>query len=287
MDNQSRTCFVALVVSAEDPELHITIATTSNASNHEIKIMQQDLERKVRPYLPIEVKIGNFRMRGSYNDVQTYDCTFTDTIVSQVIATFYEDNYRAAYGKRMFPVLEPHITVDTTAKLNLFEAMIVEQQGVFTVVDTIFSTRSDSVVPAAAAAVPSSPPRPMGTETWVCPECKKWNPISSKECAQFGCDQWRPKKCMPGRVGDWECCGETQFASRSNCRRCGNAKTGSLQGVYSAPPYPMDAASAPPPPPENPRAKQKHKADWTCPGCGDNQWARNKRCRMCSTERPL
>ena len=57
-------------------------------------------------------------------------------------------------------------------------------------------------------------------EEWKCRKCGKSNPMTQKECSTSRCREWRPRHLAPKRKGDWECCGEVQFASRKKCRKC-------------------------------------------------------------------
>lgn len=96
-------------------------------------------------------------------------------------------------------------------------------------------------------------------EGWKCRKCGSQNPISVRDCG--GCNEWRPLNFAPKRKGDWECCGEIQFASRKKCRRCDKEKTG------EAPPF-------------------RH-GDWLCVKCKDHQFASRTECRKCGSSRPV
>ena len=106
---------------------------------------------------------------------------------------------------------------------------------------------------------------------WKCIKCFRENPSSSKECESINCNQWRPRNQIPKRKGDWQCCQETQFASRNKCRKCNKPKHG--------------------------RKKEEKEdiavnivfrvGDWLCPKCNDHQFQNRTYCRKCETSRPV
>lgn len=62
------------------------------------------------------------------------------------------------------------------------------------------------------------------------------------------------------KSGDWKCisCGENNFSSRTNCRRCGN-NTNSY--------------------------RNQNNDDWICTQCNYSNFKKNKSCRQCNTSR--
>lgn len=285
MDAGKRVCFVALIVPAPvDVELHITIGVAKDVTEHESRMIQQAMERLIRPHLPIQVEICNYRLRGNDNTIPTYDVAFPDGIVDQLLKKFYRTYYKGDPAKRQYPLLEAHVTVDTPAKLAHIESLIHgPQKGCFQVVDTTFQVRQEGADPVYSA------------EDWKCASCGKANPIGRKECLTAGCSQWRPQQAMPRRPGDWECCGSIVFGSKPNCLKCGrpnpNLMARNLEAP-SAPPAPFaQSLYETPPPPANASAvavlKQEVKfyhPDWRC--CGQMVFGSKPQCWKCGRRRP-
>lgn len=69
------------------------------------------------------------------------------------------------------------------------------------------------------------------------------------------------------RPGDWICpkCSDMQFASRRECRSCGEPRPTTMS---------------------KPKGASFGSNDWTCPSCGDHQFARNVKCRQCGEPKP-
>jgi len=92
---------------------------------------------------------------------------------------------------------------------------------------------------------------------------------------------------MGGKPGDWVCpaCGDLQFARNASCRRCGGPKPADAGlGGCAAPAgmlamAPMGAMGAMP--------GGMKPGDWSCPQCGDHQFARNETCRRCGGPKPV
>lgn len=273
MDSQKRVCFAALVIPTRvDVECHITIGVAKDVSEPEARVMQQDLERKIRPLLPIQAEICNYRLRGNDNSIPTYDVSFPDPVVEKVLKQYYRTYYKGDPSKRQYPLLEPHVTVDTPEKLDWIETIIRgNQKGCIQVVDTTFQVRNEG-----GEAV-------FDQETWRCNSCARSNPIGQKECATPGCSQWRPQQAMPRRPGDWECCGNVVFASRPSCFKCGRANPGyqvnqaSAPSIYELPPYrgPMPLIEG---------DNGGFHRDWRC--CGDMVFGSKRNCRKCGRARP-
>lgn len=80
-------------------------------------------------------------------------------------------------------------------------------------------------------------------------------------------------------VGDWNCasCGDHQFARNVACRKCGAAKPdeGGAAAAWGGKGGCGGGGGDELPP-----------GDWSCPNCGDHQFARNLTCRKCGTPRP-
>jgi len=89
---------------------------------------------------------------------------------------------------------------------------------------------------------------------------------------------------MGGKPGDWVCqaCGDLQFARNASCRRCGGPKpadAGMGGGMAMAPMGGLAMAPMAMPGGMKP-------GDWSCPACGDHQFARNETCRRCGGPKP-
>lgn len=80
------------------------------------------------------------------------------------------------------------------------------------------------------------------------------------------------------KPGDWTCpaCGDHQFAKNMECRKCGtpNPDPDSSRAALEA----GQAAGF--------GGAMEKPGDWYCPGCGDLQFAKNLKCRKCSTPNP-
>jgi hypothetical protein len=291
MDTGKRVCFAALIVPAPvDVELHITVGVAKDVTEHEARMMQVEMERKIRPHLPIQVEICNYRLRGNDNTIATYDVAFPDRIVDELLKKFYRAFYKGDPAKRQYPLLEAHVTVDTPAKLSYIESLIHgPQKGCFQVLDTTFQVRQEGGDPI------------YSSDDWKCASCGKTNPIERKECLTIGCSQWRPQQAMPRRPGDWECCGSIVFGSKPNCLKCGrpnpNLMATNFDAAPSAPfaPFSQSLYEAPPPAPAHPHvaaALMQHSApdrrgyhpDWRC--CGDLVFGSKTHCRKCGRRRP-
>jgi hypothetical protein len=107
---------------------------------------------------------------------------------------------------------------------------------------------------------------------WECSDCGWENNIKKRECRNATCNAWRPKALAPKRKGDWECCGEVQFASRKKCRKCNKEKSGGTVEANSSSP---------------PAVVPFRHGDWLCSQCQDHQFASRTQCRKCGTSRPV
>jgi hypothetical protein len=102
---------------------------------------------------------------------------------------------------------------------------------------------------------------------WICSKCRLDNNYSRIKCRNPRCDGQQPKSSTKlKRKGDWECCGETQFASRNKCRRCNKDKA-STEPIAKTVSF-------------------RH-GDWLCTKCDDHQFASRTQCRKCGTSRPV
>lgn len=139
--------------------------------------------------------------------------------------------------------------------------------------------------------------RGSNSNKWKCCKCHNMNYMDRKECWTFGCDEWRPRGLIPKRSAepsprnlarkrsDWHCCGETQFGSRSSCRKCKRTRISiepmnRLHNTLEETNNQSDIA--------NTKSLTIFRpGDWMCPACNDHQFANRLRCRDCETSRPV
>jgi 2'-5' RNA ligase len=136
---EKRIAFAALKVpSPPHLDLHITIARRFDLGEAERQAMQFDLERLIRPHLPIRVDFGNFCHLGENGSFPAYKVIIPNVAVWNLIKEYHQRYYREAPGKALYPQLKLHVTVDTPEKRDFFEGMIRTGQGYFMVNDTLF-----------------------------------------------------------------------------------------------------------------------------------------------------
>ena len=165
----------------------------------------------------------------------------------------------------MFPKPKFHVTVDTLEKRSTLEdIMRLNPQLMLPPGKLVFRTN------VAGEVLTLSPQ----TTTWACSTCGTPNALTQKECSDPQCDQWRPQQQRPG---DWVCCQQVNFASRSTCYKCNRPRAPELlsaMAAYNAPP------SAPAP------AGVRRMPDWRCPTCEFVIWGSKERCSKCGTRNP-
>jgi len=131
---------------------------------------------------------------------------------------------------------------------------------------------------------------------WDCPQCGDLQFAKNANCRKCGAPNPDPTKSQKemaagikagfgGAVpkeGDWFCpaCGDLQFQKNAMCRKCGapNPTGGGMMGggMMGAPMMAFGGGSSSP----------MMQGDWTCPQCGDHQFARNTSCRQCGASKP-
>ncbi len=254
-----RIAFVALQIPSPDGiDLHITIARRYDVIDADIRAMQHDLERLIRPHLPIRVNYGNFCYLGEKNTFPAYKVEISDPLIQSLLQRYHDQNYKEAPGKAMYPKLKFHVTVDTPEKRDFYEAQMRNGSGHVIIRDTLFRTTTKGVEQI------------VSNGQWKCADCGTSNSMEQKECQSAHCDQWRPNVARPG---DWNCqsCKYSNFASRPQCGKCGTNK----QNAYEQPP------SAPPAPPVH-----RKKPDWHCPMCNFKIFGSKPSCQKCGTMNP-
>lgn len=91
---------------------------------------------------------------------------------------------------------------------------------------------------------------------WTC-KCGELNFSSRKNCRKCGFET-NHAPITSGRSGDWMCCGELNFASRNNCRKCGGEN-------------------------KNKTVAKGRPGDWNCV-CGELNFSSRHNCRKCGIE---
>eukprot|EP00930_Biecheleria_cincta_P084028 TRINITY_DN73526_c0_g1_i1.p1 TRINITY_DN73526_c0_g1~~TRINITY_DN73526_c0_g1_i1.p1 ORF type:complete len:341 (+),score=42.21 TRINITY_DN73526_c0_g1_i1:49-1023(+) len=136
---------------------------------------------------------------------------------------------------------------------------------------------------------------------WICSECSNHNFASREVCNRCHAPKRPPPGPSGGQMmqGDWICstCGNHNFAKREACNKCGDPKPrglppkGSGKGGYGKAAEPMRSFSAPPPqyaapparrgPPPMDDRRDFREGDWTCPECGNHNFASRESCNRC------
>lgn len=215
------TCFAALVVEFENVRGHMTIGVNKAATPEEVACMSQELDEIVGPAMPFDLVIAD-KAKVGINARRKRDALIleaVDPVVESILSSFYKrHSKRVRHGCPLaFSDLVMHLTL---TRASIAEPMVAVGTRV-TVAKTLFESRNDAA---------DTSTRFTGRE-WTCLRCETTNPITSKQCTgrRLGlqCLQWRPKALISvahrKREGDWRCCGcgEDQYATRTECRRCG------------------------------------------------------------------
>eukprot|EP00930_Biecheleria_cincta_P001263 TRINITY_DN102403_c0_g1_i1.p1 TRINITY_DN102403_c0_g1~~TRINITY_DN102403_c0_g1_i1.p1 ORF type:complete len:516 (-),score=62.66 TRINITY_DN102403_c0_g1_i1:57-1604(-) len=140
---------------------------------------------------------------------------------------------------------------------------------------------------------------------WICEACGDHQFARNDTCRKCGVVRSVvASNNQTSKAGDWICpnpdCRDLQFERNMSCRRCGEPKpdvaTAPAFGkgkppVRSSPQVPKGACSGAaygkgkPAGVDASHGKGKP-GDWTCPSCGDHQFARNETCRRCGEAKP-
>lgn len=142
---------------------------------------------------------------------------------------------------------------------------------------------------------------------WTCNECNTVNFRSRPRC--FSCRAARPANAHtarggaatataaaegssgPGGVtlrrGDFLCvaCGEHNYASRTACFRCGEAK-GESQIYKGGADADRNSSASREPKPAAPAGAEMMAGDWMCPSCNHINFRRRMQCMHCKMSRP-
>jgi len=130
----------------------------------------------------------------------------------------------------------------------------------------------------------------VAPDDWMCTSCGDHQFAKNIQCRKCGA----PKPVTStnnqiAKLGDWICpnpaCKDVQFEKNQVCRRCGTIRPGGVvgrQGAYRPPAsgtLVMAGAG---------QRRPMRPGDWACPNpaCGDIQFEKNEKCRMCGTEKP-
>lgn len=236
------TCFAALVTSFHVPvggglgtrrsehwgQGHVTIGVNKAATPDESAEMEQELREIVDAALPFDLVVTDVRTVGIKTQRPALICEAVDPVVGTILSSFYKRHSKRA--KNGCPLAFSDLTMHVTLDESFFpceEEEDEEEEPIvvgtrITVNETIFISRNDA---ADASNV-------YNDTDWTCLRCGTRNPLERKLCtgSRLGirCQQWRPKvlieRAHKKREGDWQCCGEYQYASRTECRRCNASK---------------------------------------------------------------
>ena len=268
---------------AED--LHVTIGRRYDATESELLKMKNYVDELLRPQLPFKITFGNFCYLGERNMIPVYRVYFEDPF--NLIKDFYQQFYKEAEGKALYPKPKFHVTVDTPEKRRVIETLIWHSPT-FELTKLSFKSR----VEGGEVDVTD--------KSWKCQTCGNFNPLNQKECLSRGCDQWRPHAIAESvdsglsKAGDWMCCGYKNFASRKTCAKCDRPQAALanvfVEEAYVLPPS-APAASVMPIQAEAPKvAAQSYfiaggRGDWMCVRCNFKIFGSKDRCK-CGIRRP-
>jgi hypothetical protein len=105
---------------------------------------------------------------------------------------------------------------------------------------------------------------------WTCKCCNYFNTQAHKKCSHCGAEAL-----------DWPCsCGEINFSSRQQCRKCSLPRAQPMWMPSSLPPNQSVAS------PSIASAYVAKPGDWICPSCQDLNFASRLACRRCKGQKP-
>lgn len=223
----STTCFAALVTSFQIPGSethvhgHVTIGVNKSATADEAAEMEQELCEIVDAALPFDLVVTERRAVGIKTSRPALICEAVDPVIGTILSSFYKrHSKRAKNGCPLaFSDLTMHVTLDQGCEYGDCDNDDSILGTRITVNETVFVARNDCADASTAYT----------DREWTCLRCDTRNPLDQKQCTgmRLGrrCLQWRPKalieRAHKKREGDWQCCGEYQYASRIECRKCG------------------------------------------------------------------
>lgn len=224
--NTVKIGFVAFDLGSD---LHLTIGRRFDATDLELVAMQNFVDGKIRPRLPLTIHFGNFCHMGETGNFPAYKVYFVNPEEDSLVKEFYHTYYKEGPNKALYPWPKFHVTCDTAAKREALEA-IIRNNKIFKLHKIDFKSRVEGATIQVAG------------QQWICPMCATFNSLEMKVCRGEGCDQWRSKELArmvnnfesvgnaretiitepEMRTGDWTCqvCRFQNFASRTECKNC-------------------------------------------------------------------
>ena len=223
---QNNNFFIALKVPG-NTGCHITVALAKNINTQQVNAMRNEWESLFKTLTQkdngIIIQIGNYMKMGSDAQFDAYKCKPEDVHIHGLLKQFYRKYYSTSEGKRLFPELKMHITVDTQQRMDEIEQIIRINKGIIIVSEYIFDEKK--VV------------NNVDMNEWKCSSCGIPNFESRLQCRV--CMQPKQKKALyetppplpsappltqkKAWYKDWDCqrCGNTnQFGSRAFCKDC-------------------------------------------------------------------
>lgn len=258
---QIRIGFVAFDLGFAD--LHVTIGRRYDATEQELIEMQRYVDEHIMPQMPFTITFGNFCFMGESETIPAYRVYFVDPM--QIISTFYGKFYKDGPHKALYPRPKFHITVDSLDKRSALE-QVIRQQKFMKLTNVAFRTHIEGGITEVTQ------------NAWRCQMCRTVNPLDQKQCLKRNCDQWRP---LIVKADDWMCCGVNNFASRSQCMKCGKPK----QQLNPYEQSPNAEATAPSYAAVSAQQSSRLKQDWWCVRCNFKVFGSKDKCSKCNTRR--
>lgn len=227
--------FVALKVPGQTG-CHITITMAKDTTKQHAAQMEQDWNACFGgvKHLGLEFEVGNYKKMGSDHQFEAYKCRAVTPGVYEALNSFHRRHYMGKRGKRLFPNLSLHITVDTPQRMQEVESIILNlppgsaKRGCFTVGEFIFEVRDQRAEQEVNAIFASDQwhngqwKRARGEQQQAAYYDAPSAPIIPAVAPQ---QSQAPKRRV--FYDDWACpqCGDLhQFGSRTHCRQCGGPR---------------------------------------------------------------
>lgn len=226
MEEGSNNFFIALKVPGVTG-CHITVVLAKSITQERENEIREQWKALFRTLIQkddgIVMEIGNYKKMGSDQQFEAYRCKPKDPSIHGMLKNFYRNYYSQKEGKRMFPDLKMHITVDTPQRMTEIENLIRNHHGIFVVTEYMEDYG-----------------KIRQQDDWKC-VCGFSNYGSRNVCKI--CLQSKQKRLIyevPPQPSapplqnnvkkwykDWDCqqCGnKDQFGSRANCKQCGGPR---------------------------------------------------------------